>query len=71
MEIKKIFRTLALILTLASCSNTPELETGEIKTLQVLKNAIIQSRKSKNLSTPEIFWSRKQIDESTTAVLCV
>ena len=71
MEIKKIFRTLALILTLASCSNTPELETGEIKTLQVLKNAIIQSRKSKKFINARDLLSRKQIDESNTAVLFV
>ena len=55
MEIKKIFRTLALILTLASCSNTPELETGEIKLFKYSKMQLFNQENQKNLSTPEIF----------------
>ena len=36
---KTIFINLALIFTLISCANTPEEETGEIRTLKILQEA--------------------------------
>ena len=38
---EQILASLSLIIVLASCSNEPERETGEIQTLQLLKKALI------------------------------
>ena len=57
--------------TLSSCSNTPELETGEIKTLQLLKKAITQSNKSNIFIDSRSLLSRKQIDASNIPILFV
>ena len=48
MEMKTFLINFALILTLTSCANTPERETGEIKTLQLLKQAFEQRNHSEN-----------------------
>ncbi len=61
----------AIIFFLASCSNTPELETGEIKTLQMLKSAINQSRKPRTFIDARKLLSRKQIDAANIPVLFV
>ena len=42
---KKFFSNLSLIIILASCSNTTDMETGEIKTLQLVKRAFSSSNK--------------------------
>ena len=56
---RKAFRKPFLIFILASCSNAPETETGEIRTLQLLKKAFDSSKKPKqfidarNLNKPK------------------
>ena len=70
MEVTKL-ASLALILTLMSCSNTPEMETGEIRTLQLLKLAFEQSNNSKLFIDARTLLSREQIDVANIPVLFV
>ena len=67
----KFFASLALILILASCSNAPETETGEIRTLQLLKKAFDSSKQPKQFIDARNLINRKQIDEANMPVLFV
>lgn len=67
----KYFSKLALLILLTACTNTPEFETGEIKTLQLFKNVFSQSNKSKIFVDARDLLNRKQIDAANTAVLFV
>ena len=71
MEMKKFSITIALFLSIASCTNTPELESGEIKTFQVLKDAIDQRAKSRAIIDARDTLSRQQIDKYALPVLFV
>ena len=71
MEIIKLLLTFTLIVTLGCCSNTPELETGEIKTLQLLKQTFGQSKHSKNFIDARNLLNREQIDATNMPVLFV
>ena len=62
---------LCCILILASCSNAPETETGEIRTLQLLKKAFDSSRKPKQFIDARNLISREQIDAANMPVLFV
>ena len=68
---KIILVILATILILTACSNTPDLETGEIKTLHLLKQALDDSNKPKRFIDARNLLSRKQIDAANTPVLFV
>ena len=68
---KKNFASLTLILILASCSNAPETETGEIRTLQLLKKALDISNKPKQFIHARNLINREQIDAANTPVLFV
>ena len=73
MEVKKTLLTSVLIsiLVLVSCSSTPELETGEIKTLAILDQALKQSNKAKRFIDSRLLLTRKQIDKAKLPVLFV
>ena len=58
-------------LALASCSNTPELETGEIKTLRLLKKAINQSNEKLDFINAKTLITRDQIDKFNIPILFV
>ena len=60
-----------LISILASCSNAPELETGEIKILEIFDRALKQSNQSKQFIDARFLLSRKQIDEAKVPVLFI
>ena len=64
MEVNRFVLILILISILTSCSNTPELETGEIKTLEILNQAFTQSNQAKQFIDARLLLSRKQIDEA-------
>ena len=68
---RKYLAKIALFIFLTACSNTPDLETGEIKTLQLLKNVFSQSNKSKIFINARDLLSRKKIDDANTAVIFV
>ncbi len=68
---KTLLIHLALILTLTSCSNTSELETGEIKTLKLLKQVFEQPNGSKIFIDSRNILTRKQIDAANIPVLFV
>ena len=68
---KKAIKIFAFISILASCSNTPELETGEIKTLQLIKNAFNQTNKPKIFVDSRDLLSREQIDAAAIPILFV
>lgn len=61
----------AVIFLLTACANTTELETGAIKTLQMLKNVIDQSKNQKMFVDARKLLSREQIDAAKTPVLFV
>lgn len=67
----RFFLAIVLFAALASCSNSPELETGEIKTLALIKQAFQGSKKTKQFVDARILLSRKQIDEAGIPVLFV
>ena len=71
MEMKTFLINFALILTLTSCANTPERETGEIKTLQLLKQAFDQRNHSEIFVDSRILLSREKIDAANIPVLFV
>lgn len=60
-----------LISILTSCSNTPELETGEINTLSILNQAFQQSNQPKQHIDARNLISREQIDAANIPVLFV
>ncbi len=66
---KILLVNLALILTLICCSNTSELETGEIKTLQLLKKVFEQPNGSKIFIDARTLLTREQIDAANIPVL--
>ena len=68
---KKFFASLALVLILASCSNAPETETGEIRTLQILKKAFDSSKQPKQFIDARNLINREQIDAANMPVLFV
>ena len=68
---KKFLVTFVLVLTLGCCSNTPELETGEIKTLQLLKQVFETPNHSKKFVDARNLLSRDQIDAANIPVLYV
>ena len=67
----KFLVSLAFICILTSCSNAPETETGEIRTLQLLKKAFGDSNKPKQLMDARNLINRKQIDAASIPVLFV
>ena len=67
----KFLTSLALLLILASCSNAPETETGEIRTLKLLKKAFDSSNKSKRFMDARNLINREQIDAANIPVLFV
>ena len=63
--------SLALIFILSSCSNAPETETGEIRTLQFIKKAFDNSNKHKQFIDSRNLINREQIDAVDIPVLFV
>ena len=71
MEMNRFLLCFIVALTIASCSNSPELETGEIKTLTLIKQSFQKSKKPSQFIDAQILLSRKQIDAAGTPVLFV
>ena len=71
MEMNKFFASISLIIILASCSNSPETETGEIRTLKLIKRTFEGSRKPTKIIDARNLINRKQIDAANTPVLFV
>ena len=59
------------IILLASCSNTTDMETGEIRTVQLLKRAFDSSTKQKRFIDARNLINREQIDAANIPVLFV
>ena len=59
------------VFILASCTNDPELETGEIETLKLLKNAFKEIGKPKGFVDAKNLLSREKIDEFAIPILFV
>ena len=68
---KKLFIKLILIFTIVACTNTPDLETGEIKVLNLLRDVIDQPRNKKIFVDARNLLSREQIDAADIPVLFV
>ena len=67
----RFLATLAFGIILASCSNAPETETGEIRTLQLLKEAFNSTNKPKRFIDARNLINREQIDMVNIPVLFV
>lgn len=67
----KFLACLAAVIILASCSNTSDMETGEIRTLQLLKNAFDRSNNPKTFIDAKNLINREQIDATNIPVLFV
>lgn len=64
-------RSILVVFVMASCSNTSELETGEIKTLRLLKDAVSKKNSSNAFIDSRNLLSRKQIDDAAIPILFV
>ena len=71
MEVNKFILISFLFFVLTSCSNAPELETGEIKILSILDRALLQSNQSKHFIDSRLLLQRKQVDEANIPILFV
>lgn len=67
----KFITSLASMFILASCSNAPETETGEIRTLKLIKDAFENIRKPKKFIDSRNLIYREQIDAANIPVLFV
>ena len=67
----RFLASLALIFILTSCYNTTDTKTGEIGTLQLLKNAFNNSNKPTRFIDARNLINREQIDAANTPVLFV
>ena len=67
----RFLASLAIVIIITSCSNTTEMETGEIRTLQLLKKAFDSSNKPKQFIDVRNLISREQIDAINTPILFV
>lgn len=63
--------TSVLFFILTSCTNAPELETGEIKTFQMLRDAFYEANNPKVFIDARHLISRKKIDSVNMPVLFV
>ena len=71
MEVNRSFVISVFILLMVSCSNTPDLETGEIKTLALIQKAFQQSNKSKQFIDARLLINRTQVDDAKIPILFV
>ena len=67
----KFLVNLSLIVIIASCSNAPDTETGEIRTLQLLKEAFDNSNKYNQFIDARNLIKREQIDAASVPILFV
>ena len=67
----KFLASFIFTLVFASCSNAPETETGEIRTLREIKKAFDESSKPKRFIDARKLIDRKQIDAANIPVLFV
>ena len=67
----KFLSSLTFILILASCSNAPETETGEIRTLKLLQKVFDISNEPKQFIDARNLINREQIDAANIPVLFV
>ena len=67
----KFLASLALVVIVASCSNTADMETGEIRTLQLLKKAFDSSNAPEGFIDARNLINREQIDAAVIPVLFV
>jgi len=69
MEVIKFLTKIAFVFTLISCTNTHEFETGEIRTFQILREALGKKNNLKNFPDSRKILSRKQIDKFNMPIL--
>ena len=67
----KFFSIIILLFLATSCINTDELETGEIKTLLLLKEVISKPKKPKSFLDSRLLLSREKIDAFNIPILFV
>ena len=68
---RQIFMIIVVFATLISCSNSSDFETGEIKAIKILREALIASNTSTMLLDTRKVITRKKIDDAKIPVLFV
>ena len=68
---RKFLLCIVPLFLLTACSNTNDVETGEIKTLQLLKNVFTQRNKGQNFIDVRTLINRERIDSFKIPVLFV
>lgn len=67
----KLLASFTLIIMISSCSNTTDMETGEIRTLKLIKDAFDSSNTPKRFIDARNLINREQIDAANIPVLFV
>lgn len=62
---------LPILFFIVACSNSPDFETGEIKTFQILKETLINKNNSRAFVDSRDLLSRKQIDKAEIPILFI
>ena len=62
---------LSILFLFVACSNSPDFETGEIKTFQILKEALVNKNNSRTFVDSRDLLSRKQIDTAKIPILFI
>lgn len=71
MEIKKILKIIIIAILVSSCSNSPETETGEIKTFKLIYELFKTSNQKKTFIDVRKIINRKRIDDANVPILFV
>lgn len=71
MEVRIAPLLIVFMSIFSGCSNSPELETGEIKTIQLLNKILFQSKTKNTLIDARTLISRKKIETADIPILFV
>lgn len=71
MEMIRLFNILLVICTVVSCSNSPEKETGEINTINLLRDALFKTSPNQTYFDTRAIVTRKFIDNAKIPILFI
>ena len=71
MEVTRLFKWLIILQLFSACSNSPEYESGEIKTLNLIRQAFAKPKTEKIYLNAKAILNRDMIDKANTSVLYV
>lgn len=71
MEVRKFLVSTFLFLVISNCTNSPELETGEIKTIQLFKDILTRKDNPTTFIESKKILSRERIDAAGIPIIYV